>query len=335
MGTQLDFSVGLAAESTWNTAVTVSRFFESEAKFKWDVKRVQGKGLRPTKGVQRLNRNTPSRFEGGGVQMVEANTRGLGILLNAVLGSVTNTLVSGGTYQQVHTLTQTDPVNSYTIQEVLPLVGGGAGQPHTFTGCVADTLDLEVKEGDIVSFKIGWLAAKLSTAIGAAATSYPATDGLFTFTQAAIAIGGTLTAPTATALASITGSPLATISDPSLSIKNNLDKKNYNAGGAGFMSRKPVLGARQIMGKFTAEYTDNVLRDAYLAKTPLTLLLTFTHDDGVSVLQIALPSILLNGDIPTSNGGDPVEVPVDFEVFDNGTAAQPIWVIYRTLDTAP
>ncbi|MCT6962745.1 hypothetical protein M1742_24730, partial [Salmonella enterica subsp. enterica serovar Typhimurium] len=84
---------------------------------------------------------------------LDAPTRGLGYLLNALMGAQTTTLVAGALFQQVHTLSTPDPVPSYTMQEVLPVIGGLNAYPHTFTGCVFDTLDLAVKEGEYVSAK--------------------------------------------------------------------------------------------------------------------------------------------------------------------------------------
>ncbi|CAH0310369.1 hypothetical protein SRABI128_04490 [Microbacterium sp. Bi128] len=114
-------------------------------------------------------------------------------------------------------------------------------------------------------------------------------------------------------------------------------------GGAGLRSRRPVYGRPEISGSFTAEYSSNVLRDAYLAQTPLALHLTFTHSDVIStggsasnaLLQIIIPSLRLKGDVPGSNGGEPITQSIDWEAFDNDTASQPIYIVYRTLDTTP
>lgn len=333
MTTQLDFTVGLAKETTYGTAVTVSRFFESEAKAKFDVQTIKGKGLRPTKGVARTSRHSISHFEGSAEIELDAPTRGLGFLLNAIMGATTNNLVSGALYQQVHTLSTTDPVQSYTLQEVLPAIGGLNAYPHTFTGCVFDTFDLSVKEGEYVSAKFGLTARQLSTLVASAAASYPNDDTLYTFVQGSIIVGGTITAPTTIALASATGTAAVNITGLDLSLKRNLDKGGWNLGGAGLRSRPPQLGRPEITGKFTAEYVDNTLRDAYLSQTSLSLLLTFTS--GVSVLQVVLPAVRLQGEVPTSNGGDPITQEIPFEAFDDGSAAQPIWIVYRTTDTTP
>ncbi|KQR91288.1 MAG: hypothetical protein J0I33_00120 [Microbacterium ginsengisoli] len=333
MTTQLDFTVGLAKETTYGTAATVSRFFETEAKAKYDVQTIKGKGLRPTKGVARTSRHSISRFEGSAEIELDAPTRGLGYLLNALMGAQTTTLVAGALYQQVHTLSTTDPVPSYTMQEVLPVIGGLNAYPHTFTGCVFDTLDLAVKEGEYVSAKFGLTMRQLSTLVAAAAASYPTDDTLFTFVQGAIIIGGTLTPPTNTAMATLSGTAAVNITGLDLSLKRNLDKGGWNLGGAGLRSRAPQLGRPEITGKLTAEYIDNTLRDAYLSQTALPVLLTFTS--GVSVLQIVLPAVRLGGEVPTSNGGDPITQEIPFEAFDDGSAAQPIWIVYRSTDTAP
>lgn len=344
MTTQLDFSVGLAKETTYGTPVTVTRFVESEAKLKYDIKTETSKGLRPGKNVNRRNRNVPVHFEGSGDITLDVPTRGFGFLLNALLGQVTNTMVPASTppfYQQNHVLQNaSDPVQSFTVQEVLPTLGGVNSFPHTFTGCVFDSMELTAKEGAILEAKFSITARELQTAVAAAATSYPADDALFTYVHGAISLGGTLTEPTTTALASLSGTPAANISDVSLSVKRNLDSDGWNLGGAGLRSRAPLYGVPSITGKLTAEYTDNTLRDAYLQQTALAVVLTFTHNVAVSgtnkpTLQIVLPAIVLSGEVPTSNGGKAITQSIDFETFDNGTATQPIWIIYRTLDTTP
>ena len=343
MTTQLDFTVGLAKESAYGTAVTVTRFVESEAKMKYDVKTETGKGLRPGKPVNRLNRNYISRFEGSGEIACDATTRGLGFLINAVMGAITNTQVpasSPAVYQQVHTLSITDPISTYTVQEVLPTLGGVNSHPHTFTGCAFDSLELSASEGGTVEAKFSVTARELLTGEDAAAASYPADDELFTFVGGAISLGGTLTAPTSTALASLTGDPAANIADVSVMIKRNLDSDGWNLGGQGKRSRPPVLGKPELSGKITAEYEDNTLRDAYLNQTAMNLVLTFEGTEELSsgvkaVLQVVFPAIRLKGEVPTSDGGNPIKQSIDFEAFDDGVSAQPVWVVLRTLDTTP
>jgi hypothetical protein len=346
MTTQLDWSVGIGKETEYGTPVTPTRFFESDASMKLDIQKHQSKMFRPGKRAHRLNRNVLSKVEASGDQTLEATTKGLGFLLEAALGALTNTVLSStspAVYQQVHTVKVTDPINSYTVQEVLPHIGGGTGQPHTFAGCVVNTITISGKEGAAVEVKLDWLGRDMVTSVAAAVASYPVNDELFHFVHGSIGYEGSLTAPTATALASLSGDAASNISDFSVQVANNLDTGGFNLGGAGRRSRKNVLGKAAITGKVTAEFTDNTLRDAYLSQTPLPLVLTFEHEDVLSetpsptraVLQIVLPAVLLKGEIPTSNDGSPITQSIDWEAFDNGSAAQPIWIIYRTLDSTP
>lgn len=349
MTTQLDFSVGIGKETTYGETVTPTRFFEAEAAMKYNIQRAEGRGLRPTKAVNRLSRSSISRHEVSGDQQVEALTSGLGFLLNAALGAVTNTVVPSTTppvYQQVHTITKTDPVTSYTIQEVLPFLGGTGQEAYVFAGCVANTLDIEVAEGAAVDVKIGWLGKSFATTGSPAAASYPANDSLITFVHGEIKVGGAITPPTATAVGSSTAIASANIKQVSLSISNGLDSDGYNLGGGGERSRVNALGKRSISGKVTAEFDSATLRAAYTDQTPLALVLDFVHDTQIGVatpgdvpqyaqLQIVIPSLLLKGEIPSSNGGSVITQSIDFEAYDNGTAAEPVWVVYRTLDTTP
>lgn len=343
MTTQLDFTIGASKETTYGTAVAPTRFAESEAKIKYDVKTDTSKGMRPGRNVRRLNRNYVSRFEGSGDVAFDVPTRGFGFWLYAVMGDVTNTLIPStvpAAYQQVHKLSTSDPVPTYTVQEVLPTLGGVNAHPHTFTGCVFDSIELSAKEGGTVEAKLSLTARELVTSFAQSAASYPADDALFTFVGGAISIGGTLTPPSATALASMSGSPAANIADFSLTVKRSLDSDGWNLGGKGLRSRPPVLGLPELSGKLTAEYTDNTLRDAYLNQTPLSIVLTFEHSVAISgavkpTLQIVLPAVRLKGEVPTSDGGNAIKQSINYEAFDDGISASPIWVVYRTADTTP
>lgn len=342
---QLDYSVGIGKESTYGVGVAPTRFFESDASMKHDIQKEQSGKFRPGKRVQRLNRSVLKHIEVSGDQTLEPTSKGFGFILEAALGIVTNTVIadtSPAVYQQVHTLRKSDPIPSYTIQEVLPTIGGGAGQPHTFTGCVVDSFEISAKEGGIVEAKLSWLGRDMTTETAATAASYPVDDELFTFVGGSLGYSGTLTAPTTTELASLSGDPSANVNEFSVSIKQNLDTGGYNFGAAGLRSRVNVLGKGEVSGKLTAEYTDNELRDAYLNQTPIPLMLTFvgfdvlseTPTETVAVLQVVIPAVLLKGEVPTADGGDPITQSIDWEAYDNGIA-EPIYIVYRSLDVTP
>ena len=340
MPTQLDCSIGIKRETVYGTGVVVDQFLEfltesldRKAEF------IQGKGMRVGARVDRADRRSLGKEVAEGGISLEAPIKGLGLLLNAAFGVVTNTAVAGqaGVFQQVHTPATTDPVASYTIQKGIPPLGGGATTPLTFLGAMCKSLEISAKEGAPVEVSTDWTAREVVTATAYATPVYPAALDIFTFVQGTICIGGTVVGPTTTALAT-GGTPVANITDFSIKWDNGLDDGGWNLGGAGKRSRRAVLGAAKLTGKVTAEYDSVILRDAYLAQTDLSLLLTFTHTSTIGTsakpaLQIVIPVINLEGALPTANGGSVITQGIDFTGLDNGTLA-PITVAYVSTDTA-
>ncbi len=342
MTTQLDCSIGIKKETTFGTPVVVDQFLEFTSE---SIDRkptfVQGSGMRVGARVPRAARRSLGREDVNGAISLEAPTKGLGVLFEAALGAVTNTAVpaQAGVFQQVHTPNTTDPITSYTIQKGIPPLGGGATHAITFPGCVCSGFELSAKEGGLIEISTDWLGRETLTAPAYAVPSYPALMDVFSFVHGQIVIGGTPTAPTTTALAT-GGTAVANIKDFSLKWDNGLDGAGWNLGGAGKRSRKPALGAGAITGKMTAEYSDASLRDAFLAQTNLALLLTFTHPQVIGstsnpALQLYVPAIRLESGVPSANGGDVIAPGIDFTGLDLAAGAPPIYVVYRSTDTAP
>ncbi len=339
MTTQLDASIGLGVESTYGTGVTPTKFpeFLTET-LNWKPTFMQGMGFRVGSRVARKERRALGKNWAEGDIEIECVTKGLGVFFNALMGSVTSTLVSGTAYQQVHTLATTDPLNSYTIQKGIPVVGGGAAQAITFAGAVCMKGDLSAKTGDIVKLKTSWNAKSVTTATAYAAPSYIASNEVFNFTQGAITIGGTVTNPTATALAS-GGTAVADVLDFTMSIDNKNDAQGFTFGAGGTQGRKPVAGFADVKGTMTIEYDVQTYLNAYLNQTPLAVVLTFTSatviSAGVSpVLQVCIPLVMLEGDTPNATNGV-VKQTVPFTVLDPATSGvAPLYVVLRTADTA-
>jgi len=329
-----DASVGTAVESTYGTPVTVTRWYEFvDESFDYEKTVKQGAGIRVGSKVARSARRVVTETQAKGDLTVELGSKGLGTLLQTCFGTGVSTLVSGTTYQQNFTLGSTPP--SMTVQKGL-VRADGTVDPYTYNGGVVDSFEIDCPQGDIAKLKSSFVFRDVLTATAYAAPSYATGGSLFHFAQGAITIGGTVTAPTTTALAT-GGTTVANVRDFNLKVDNHLTADRFNYGGAGKMAA-PTLGLRGITGKMTIEYTDRTLVDAYIADTPLALSLTFTSAEtlstGTAQFQITLPEIKLNGELPKANGTDLITLGVDFDVLDNLTAAQPIWVSLRTADTA-
>lgn len=331
MVTTQDASIGLVAETTYKTGVTVTRFPEfTDESLGWDKSIKQGAGLRVGGRVARSGRRVMTTGSGSGDFTVECGSKGQGLLWEAALGSGVATVVSGATYQHLFTLADTP--KSYTVQKGLPEVGGTV-DAYTLLGAMVDQWEFNLPNDDIATLKLTWDVGDITTATAYAAPSYVTGLNLFHFAQASISTG-TLTSPTTTALGSAV-TPMTNIRSFSVQGNNNLAKDRFNAGGAGRKS-KPTVGLREITGSITAEYDSTTLRDAYLNETAICLVLTLTGSalsTGNETLQIVLPEVKLDGQLPVTNGTDLITTDYSFTVLDNLTATQPIWVVTRTADT--
>lgn len=341
MTTQLDTQIGFKKETTFGEFITPDKFAEFLTE---DLDRqpsyAQSASQRPGAIVDRADRRVLVKDEYGGSFTVEGTVKGLGALFEAAFGSGSSNAVpaASGAYQQLFTPVTTDYLPSYTIQKGIPTLGGGAAQPHAFLGCVCSGFELNATNAAVPTLKFNFLGKDLDTATALATASYPAANELLSFTGGSIKIGGTVVVPTTTALAS-GGTDAANVREVNFTWDNGLDSNGFNLGGGGKRSRKPALGKRTGSGTLTVEYTANTLRDAYLAQTSLALVLEFEYpvalDTGVyPTLQLVLPVIQLEGDLPKANGTDVITQSIGFTLLDGGVAGAPIYVAIVTAESA-
>ncbi len=328
--------MGLANETTFGTYVAPTRFYEDAgAELDFQPNRVQGQGLRVGSRIARSGRRVTTTKSAGGATPVEALTKGMGLLYESMLGTATSTLVSGSTYQQVFTI-DTDPTLPTRTLQTGVVRAGGTVDAISYLGCRVANWKISLDNAGLLMVEPEWDARDVTTAQSYAAPSYPSTPSLFHFAHGAIAIGGAVTLATTTALAS-GGTAVTNVLDFEISGDNKLNNERYAIGNAGLKSDQ-VNGMPEIKGKMKVEYTDTTLRDAFLADTELALLLTFTSTEalstGFATLQIAVPALKLNSDLPKSNEGDVIELDVEFDVLDNLVATTALQIVARTADTA-
>jgi len=344
MTLQSDCSFGLKAESTYGTGVTVDRWHEfTEESITQDNEYIDSEGLRVGGIGVDLSRRTLGKVVAGGSESLEWVTRGLGTLLKAMLGSNTSTLRSGSIYQQVAVPALTDPMPCYTIQKGIPPVGGGTTLAHTFTGCVVNSWKLSCQAGEALTADIDWIGRDMSTAVGYAAPSYVASPKTLAFPHLSLSIGvngtHTFTPPIVTTLATTTATAMTNVNAIEFTGANNVDDGGYNTGGAGKRSRIPVYGMREFGGSLTAEFDSATLRDYYLNQSDLHMIATWTSDQDLvggstyAALQVAIPSLRLEGKVPSSNAGDVIEQEIDFTAGRN-TSLSTMYVVSVTADTA-
>ncbi|MBW9094640.1 hypothetical protein JNB62_13165 [Microbacterium jejuense] len=336
---QADCSIGFKKETTYGTAVTVDRFAEFTSET-LDFERTfyQGNGLRPGSRLARSGRRSLVKDGGAGDIELEVLSKGLGTLYEALFGTATSTLVSAGLYQQLFTLQKTDYLPSLTIQKGIPRLGADLVDAYTFKGATNTSWEMSMGNSEVLKLKTSWTAREVDTTIAYATPSYPSAAELFSFISGQIVIGGAVTVPTATALAT-GGTAAGNIRDFSLSVDQKLDDNGYNLGGNGKRSRRGAVQLAEVKGKVTAEYDSTTLRDAVRDQQPIALVATFAAAADITAgqkptVQITIPDIRFEGELPKSNGGDVITQALDFTAFDGLVAAHALYLAVRTADTA-
>jgi len=325
MPTPLDYALEVAPESTYGTAGTPWRGLDMTGESLQAKKETKpSASLRPGRMGARTRSVTWS--EGGGSTEHEAVARGMGLLFQALMGSGTSTLVSAGLYQQVFTFASTPPA-SVTLRKSIPQLNGTTWGQYTFTGAMSTGFELSISSKDILKIKADWLTKFPTSGTTTTLTpTYPDAAPLLTFAGAALSTG-TLVAPTTTALASAP----TTVCVRDFSVKVD---QAYRAREGSCTGGQPGKGGsadlRKVDGSMTIEYDSNKHTDLILSDASISLIATFTS--GADAVQVVLPDIKLNGDLPTPTTGDLVSHKVNFEAFHS--AAQMMWLVVRTADTA-
>jgi len=324
IGSGIGSWLGIKKESSFGTAVTVDRFYEFNSEGTKYVKNtVVGQGLRNGGLVPRVNRRVVTTLAGEGDFEIDMQTRGMGLLLSLATGSVPTGTLANGAY--TYLFTPDDLLgDSFTTQVAVPQFGGTLTY-KTLTGCKMTNFELSVGAGDIAKAKFSLDSKGFATGSSTSAVvSYANVDStnLFHFAQGSITDNVSTT--------------YANIKDFSLTIDNSLKTDRYNLGASGSKAEQIINGFRAISGKVTAEFTDTVLLDKFIADTTAGLKLTFTGATAGStteLLSITIPAAKFDGDSPMVSGPGVIEVSFGFTVYDNGSDA-PFTITYRTLDSA-
>ena len=350
MVTQADCSIAFTKETTYGTAVPVTRFLEFTSET-LDLDRAyhQGENLRPGSRVARARKRILTREGAAGDITQEVQTKGFGALFELALGVAsawTEVDASSGVYQGVFTLAKDDYLPSATLQKGVPRLPTattpGSVDAFTFAGCQVASLELEISSEGVLTMTTSWIGGRAVDTVTPYVPSvgkYPEGCELFSFVGASLVLGGTITMPTATNLS--TGGVVAgNIREASISIDQALDENGRNLGSGGERSRPGAVGIAEITGSLTIEYDTTAITDAVLEQQGLALVLTFEgptpigESDLRPVVQIVVPEIQLEGDLPKSNGGDVITHSSDFVGLDSLVPGQePLYIVYRSADT--
>lgn len=302
IGSGIGSQFGIVTETTFNTAVTVSTFYEfNNESINYNKNTAVGLGLRAGGQLPRSQRRVVTTSDATGDIELDLPTKGLGLLLSHAMGG---TVQTSGTYTLGDVYS-----NSFTAQVGVPQYGGTV-TPKTISGCKISSWELAVTNAGIATGRFTIDGASFTTGTSLATASYPSGNSVFHFAQGAVTVDGTA---------------VANIKDFSINVDNTLKTDRYNLGASGIKSTQVINGFRKITGSITAEFTDTTLLTKYLADTTLALGITFTS--GAASLSITASAVKLDGEAPQVGGPEVIDVNFTFEAYDNGTDA-PLTIVY-------
>lgn len=344
IGTLLDHSVGMAIETTFGTGVTAARFNEWTPGngIDFDPLVAEGAGIRQGSRFDRSGRRVGVIGKGSGPLMFDVLSKGFGLWWQWGFGTSVSTLVSGSMYQQVHStgLPGGTVMKSATIQEGIVQAGVGTIDAYTYTGCTCKSVELACSSSSpLLTAKFDTDAKALATGTAYATPAYANSAAtVFNWGALTATIGGTFTAPTTTALASAATPTTISIRGITFTLDNNIDDGRWVPSSR----NQPTVGERGGTIKLEVEYdavSGTLLRDALIAQTTIgPFLATWTGASigaGPETLQIAVPDLRINsGAIPVPADDKTIVTAIECKIMDNLTAAEPVWLVTRTADTA-
>lgn len=325
IGSGLGHSFGMAPEVTYGTYVAPTRFLEATAKLQKTKTTYQGGGMAAGRMVQPGGRRYVTAKGATGTIEGAVYSKGMGLLLNGLLGGTVTPVQQGATaaYLQTHALA--DPFGKFfTMQAAVPDLGGTA-RPYTMLGAQVTSVEFSCETGGGLTASWSVVGRDLSEAQTLAAPSYP-TCNEFHFAQSSLKLG------TFGAEAVVDG-----VTSVSVSVERPRHAGGPYMGNQGLRSQGVINDWANISGTIQADFLDKtVFADRFASDAPTSLVWEFVGPliagTFFETFRIRLPMVFFNGDTPQVDG--PAEVKGAFPFvaqFDGTNAAVSVEVISTDL----
>lgn len=314
--------IGYAAETTYGTYATPTRFLEVNAfAVKNAIERIESNALRSTNRVLRSDRWVANPKGVAGTVEHEVQSKGFGLLFKHMLGGAAIATPSGGTNTRDQTFTLGDTYGlSLTVQAGIPDVSGTV-QPFSWLGTKVASWTLTNDVDGILMLELTLDGASETTAESLAAASYPASSELLTYVGGLITIGGVAYDVTSFELTGENG-----LKTDRYFIRQNTAKM------------EPIIAAPVgLSGSIGSEFVDLTQYQRFTAGTVGAVVAKWEGSTIESsfkyTVQVTLPAVRFDGETPEVGGPDVVPATFPFRVLNDGSN-EPITVLYRSTDTS-
>jgi hypothetical protein len=334
VGSGIGGQVGLAAESTFGTAVTPTRFLEVDD-FKGNPKKntYQSGGLAAGLLMQRGVRRVVTSRSFGPTFSLDVLPVGFGLLLRQLMGSTAAPVQQAATaaYLQTHTLSDVRGIGA-TIQAGEPSADGVVN-PYTYFGAKLLTGEFTQEQDKGLKLATTWDARDRTEATALASASFSGAA------QQSFHWGGfAVKAGVYNSEAVMDGQTKATIK---IDRKQNTGRfyANDNASGYG-LHKEPILNDRKEVatGTLSSDFVVKAdLRDRFISDAGVALMFQWTGDLIASTffeqLTIRFAKCFFNDDGTGLNGDELLSGDFPWVALDDGVNPG-VTITYMSVDTA-
>jgi hypothetical protein len=300
-----DGQVGFKTESVVGTAVVVDKFlpFVSEG-VKNNITYLDSQTLSARHTVRATKRGT------GGIEgpiTTELANTTLATLLKHMFGGIATT--GAGPY--THTASPADLTgDSMTVQIGRPATSTTV-HPFTYAGVKVATWTITANVGEIATLELGLVGMTETTATGLAVASTDATWAPFTFSEAAVTIGG---------------SASNDVRAVTLSGDNKVPLR-YRLGSN--TSREPLqVGLRDYTGTISTDFASLTDYNRYVNATQAALVVAFNNaPSGGSQTLTFTYNVQFVGETPNVGGFDLLEQPLPFRAISSTSDAAAVTAV--------
>lgn len=312
----LNAQLGFAAETTYGTAVTVTRFvpFTSES-IEGTPDFLESDGIIAGQQVLNSNQWTHGVWRIEGDIAMEMLTRQCGLLLHHALGSIT-TSSSAGT--STHTITPGDLGGlGLTVQKGVPSGVAGVVQPFTYAGVKVASWELAVAAEQNATFGLSVVAQTFTTGTALATATYLTVGAPYSFVSGSFSLA---TSNLCVRSAKVSGD-------------NSLDTGRVCVGH-NYIEEPVSSDYREFMGEVELEFPDLVHYNRFVAGTEGTLNLLLSN--GTSSIR-TVANVRTDAYPVTVNDRGLVVSSASFKCTASvvGSNASALTITYVTADTTP
>jgi hypothetical protein len=312
IGSGLGAQLGIAAESSYGTFVAPSKFIEfTKESLALKKTTAQSMGIAAGRLLPLSSRRVLTRKEVQGTLEMEVTNKGMGVLLQTLMGTSVTPVQQGVTtaYLQTHTLASTAG-KSLTIQKGVPLTTGTVTD-KTFLGCKITSGEFACGVGEMLtaSFEIDGKDVDEGQTLAAASYSNMSP---FHFGQMALKTGsfGTETA-------------LDGIRKVSVKIERPQDVERFYANQSS-LKKEPIENDQvKISGSLETDYVAATLDDLHTSDGATSLVWEFQGPLIASTFyetfRITLPAVRLDEGPPVVDGFGVIKPTFNFTGLYDGT----------------